>query len=90
MSYRPGSYGLERIGIPSGPPTIACDGEGCSVRFEVKGRGMGSVPPAWFLDGKAVPNWSGGRRKDGIRVDYCPKCRFDSRGKQEPSGLPLL
>jgi len=40
MSYRPGSYGLERLGITSGPPTITCDG-GCGTTFEVKGRGDG-------------------------------------------------
>lgn len=74
MSYRAGMYGMERIGIPSGPPTISCDGPGCDVKFEVKGRGMGNYPPTWLFDGKHAPKWKGVRTKEGTRVDYCPKC----------------
>lgn len=80
MSYRSGVYGMECLGIPSGPPTISCDGPGCDVKFEMKSRGMRSFPPTWFDAGKAVPRWSGGRTKEGTRVDYCPKCRPANQG----------
>lgn len=74
MSYRCG-IGPGIPGLQPGAPTITCDGPDCGVKFEVKGRGIGSVPPAWFLDGKPVPGWKGGRTKEGTRVDFCPKCK---------------
>jgi hypothetical protein len=79
MSYRAGSYGLERIGIPSGPPRIRCDHDGCGRVFEVRGRGIGSIPPAWFLDGKSPPGWKT-TRTDERRIDYCPDHRLLGEG----------
>jgi hypothetical protein len=72
VSYRVGAYGMEALGIPSGPPTIICDG--CRATLEVKGR---HAPPAWFLNGKPPAKWKGGRGKDGRRDDRCPRCMLD-------------
>jgi len=69
MSYRCGTSGLERFGVPSDSPRIICDGCGYVLRIGAYG-----PPPAWFLDGKSAPRW----RKTGegeTRQDRCPKCK---------------
>lgn len=75
MTYRAGTYGLEKaLGIPDGPPRIICDG-GCGATLDVRStRGFGR-PFAWFTKGKAAPGWSGGSNGDGTRTDYCPACK---------------
>jgi hypothetical protein len=70
VTYRCGisGFGVER------PPTITCDG--CGVRVEIR-----SLPPKWFLDGKAKPGWKLVRHEEKpgggfrMRSDYCPECK---------------
>jgi len=33
-----------------------------------------NMPKKWFMDGKRAPGWSGGRKPDYTREDYCPAC----------------
>lgn len=67
-----------RCGIGGDPPRVRCDYVGCTAVHVVKGRGVGSVPPAWLLDGKAPPRWRIVREGD-CRSDYCP---------EHPKGTP--
>lgn len=73
MSYRCGTFGLEKIGIASGEPRLICDG--CGVEsLIVPPQRMNRMPPVWFLDGKAKPGWT--MEKDGDRrIDYCGECK---------------
>lgn len=73
MSYRPGiGWGLRKIGLEPCDPHFRCDYVGCEATFVVRGRGMGSVPPSWFLNGKAPPHWKKMGGGDDRR-DYCPQ-----------------
>ena len=73
MSYRAGTYGLERFGIASGRPRIICDG--CDLVTDVQ-RSSG-LPFAWFMNGKAPPKWLLVRLGDALAKHYCPRCRED-------------
>ena len=53
---------------------IVCDGCGYFLRV-----GKYSVPPEWYLDGKAPPGWlrvdAIGETDEPVRRDYCPRCK---------------
>ncbi len=70
MSYRAGTIGLARIGIPDDVAHLLCDG--CGARRTVtKPSGM---PYSWLLDDKAAPGWAK-KKVDGMRRDYCQTCK---------------
>lgn len=70
MTYRAGTHGLAKHGLPDSEPRITCDICGLVHRVE---RASG-LPYAWFLAGKAPPRWRRAQR-DCLRVDYCPACK---------------
>ncbi len=62
-------------GICFGPspsnPRVECDGCGLV-------KNINTPPPAWFLDGKAVPGWRMKRTESEtgvVRRDYCATCK---------------
>ena len=61
------------LGAPSGNPRIECDS--CGLVFPVVGRGVGAVPPAWFLDGKAPRGWRKTINENGEARHYCSRCK---------------
>lgn len=61
--------GMEELGLPTREPHIECNS--CGVKKFVSGR---SIPPAWFMNGKAAPGWKLVRDHLEKRFDYCPKC----------------
>jgi hypothetical protein len=73
VSYRAGIFGLESLGIPSGPPRIICDD--CGLVYPI---GERRPPPEWFFDRKAPPGWGQemliGATDEPQRWDYCPRC----------------
>lgn len=73
MSFQFGIGGRAAIviGVEPHDPRILCDGCGeMRVVWTRRSRGYAR----WFLDGKAAPGWSGGRRGDNSREDWCPAC----------------
>ena len=71
MTYRAGTYGMGRIGIPDGEPRIECDG--CGLVYYIR-----QPPPAWFLDGKGPRGWQTVRHETPNAVqrrDWCPRCK---------------
>lgn len=71
MSYRCGiAPSLAAVmGTEPGGPRITCDGCGLVYRLPEN-----RPPPAWFLDGEAVPGWAMTRTEDK-RDDRCKRCR---------------
>ena len=79
MSYRAGTRGLGRLGIPDDVPRIVCDG--CGTTYPLVLRGAAGAPPSWFLNGKAPPKWRlarSGSDSDTVRRDYCPLCKEET------------
>jgi hypothetical protein len=64
-----------RCGIAFGPiardPDVTCDECGAVVSG-IRANGM---PAAWLRNGKAPPGWKLVRDKDGVRSDYCARCK---------------
>ena len=75
MSYRAGTRGLAKIGIPDDDAHINCDS--CGLRLDLNRFRFG--PPLWLLDGKHPPKWDGGKNESGTRWDKCPKCKGAKR-----------
>ena len=78
MSYRAGIGGglARKFGAQPSDPYIICDGCGCT-RTVYSGRNS-FAPAKWLLNGRAAPGgWTGGRRDDLTRDDWCPKCSAD-------------
>lgn len=77
MTYRGGTGGLGKLGIPDSEPRLICNG--CGVERPVATRA--GTPPAWLLDRKAAPGWKLIRieHEDGRieRLDWCPACKKD-------------
>lgn len=72
MTYHCGiGGGMRALGFEPREPHITCDGCGL-VRYVHSARSYG--PQAWFLKGRPAPGWSGGRRPDHTREDWCPRC----------------
>jgi hypothetical protein len=80
MSYQCGiGGGMAEIGFCPCDPHIRCDF--CGVTRLVATRRTHG-PAKWFMAGKPAPGWSGGRRADHTREDYCPACT-DSRASAQ-------
>lgn len=93
MTYQCGiGGGMARLGFRPCEPHIVCDG--CGVTRPICGQRT-CGPQAWFLRGKAAPKWSGGRRADHTREDWCPACTAvraiaaQVREALKARGLPL-
>ena len=71
MSYRCAVLGVPGYGPEWRKPRVICDG--CSVEIPVYKKHI-NMPKKWFMDGKRAPGWSGGRKPDYTREDYCPAC----------------
>lgn len=72
------------LGIPSRGAQIVCDG--CGWTREVR-QGDQHRPPAWFLDSKPPPGWSGSGGGTRERRDYCVHCTQQRRASRSPSGV---
>lgn len=72
MTYQCGiGGGMARLGFTPCEPHIICDGCG-ATRLVSTQRTHG--PAQWFFKGKCPPGWSGGRKADHTRDDWCPAC----------------
>lgn len=76
MTYHCGiGGGMRAIGLEPCDPHIKCDG--CGLVRSIPTRGIWAAK--WFLDGKAPPGWSGGRRTDHTREDWCQRCTAERK-----------
>lgn len=67
MSYRAGIQGWGQ----NTSPRIICDL--CNRELPIPL--AGNRPPAWFLNKKPPPSWTGRIADDGTRRDYCSTCK---------------
>jgi hypothetical protein len=56
-------------------PHIRCDG--CGLVLSVYAQRGIRRPAKWFLDDKAARGWRADKNADGVRRDWCPRCKED-------------
>ncbi len=72
VTYCPGTYGMEHLGIRTDDPRVVCDG--CRAVVYVMSRH--GFPLKWFAEGKGPPGWACTRAPE--RHDRCPACRGET------------